>query len=190
MTQVILETNDGSRYSVDVETPSPREKMHIAARAPDELLETAENVEDVDNPTDVDIDFTPDVVDYLVSVATQVTELDEADLNQLTTTNRVELCAEILNTIFREDSNQSSNNRCVKRVQLTEDFITHLFRGEMAMVAGLPDDASFEDFTYDPSTMQLQFVFSSDEWEPVDEGEEIPFIEATCAEITGGTTEL
>jgi hypothetical protein len=184
MKRVSIETDDGTRYSVDVDEPSPVKKMQIAAGAPDELVENDLDLENVESVEDLDVDFevTEDLVDYLVDVATRVTELEESDLNRLQLRYQTELCAEILNAIFEDDPTDPTN-RCVKRVRMTEEVFEHLFKGEMTMVAGMPDDASFEDFNYDPSRMEFQFIFSSDEWEPIPEGAAIPVFDVTCVEI-------
>lgn len=190
MTQVTIETEDGKKYSVDVQKPDPVEKMQIAAKAPDELVELGEEMEEGEDIDESDAELTPDIVDYMVEVATNTTELEENHLRQLSTKYQILLCSEILNVVFDEYADERDEEKRVKRVRLTQEFVTHLFRGEMAMVAGLPDNATFEDFNYDPARMELQFIFSSDEWEPIPEGAQIPVVSATGVEIPSSTKKI
>jgi hypothetical protein len=68
----------------------------------------------------------------------------------------------------------NDNQKRVKAVQITREVVNPLFRGDMAVIAGMPDDANFVRFYNEPRRDLLMFVFESDEFEPVTEGEVIP----------------
>lgn len=68
----------------------------------------------------------------------------------------------------------NDSEKRVEAVRMTREVINPLFRGDMAMMCGLPDDAEFRRFYRDGARDLLIFVFESDEFEPVDGGEPIP----------------
>lgn len=172
----------GHDLTVDVQKVSQLKQMRIASRAPDELVEVAE---DADSAEDVDdVPYTPEVINYLVDVTTEVTEMEKEDFQDLSAQSTIAIGAEVINTVFdSSDSDVSDKSRRIKRVRATEQVIESLFGGEVTMVAGLPDDAELEYFEYDPSRNELQFIFSSEQWERIDEGAMIPVIEASVVQI-------
>lgn len=169
----------GHDLTVDVQKVSQLKQMRIASRAPDELVEVAE---DADSAEDVDdVPYTPEVINYLVDVTTEVTEMEKEDFQDLSAQSTVAIGAEVINAVFNSDVSDKSSR--IKRVRATEQVIESLFGGEVTMVAGLPDDAELEYFEYDPSRNELQFIFSSEQWERIDEGAMIPVIEASVVQI-------
>lgn len=72
----------------------------------------------------------------------------------------------------------SGSEKRVKSVRMTREVVNPLFRGDMAMICGLPDDADFKRFYRDGARDMLVFVFQSEEFDPVKEGEKIPYRQA------------
>lgn len=68
----------------------------------------------------------------------------------------------------------NDSQKRIKAVKVTREVVNPLFRGDMAVIAGLPDDANFVRFYNEPRRDLLMFVFESDEFQPVTEGEVIP----------------
>jgi hypothetical protein len=71
----------------------------------------------------------------------------------------------------------------VKAVPMTREVVEPLFRGDMAMVCGMPDDARFVRFYNEPRRDLLMFVFESEEFDIVEEGAVIPEKDAVVKEI-------
>lgn len=189
MTQIRIE-HDGEQYSIDVDDVDTVEKMHFAARAPDELQEVAE-YEDEETAMQ-EASMTPDVIDYLIYVTTETTEFEEHQLQQMPMEPMLKLTSAVLEAALddSDDDDADTGSRRLKRVRCTKDFIEGLFTEKMAIVAGMPDDATFEDFDYDPSRNEFQFIFQSDEWEPIAEGAEIPCYKAYSVGFGDSTKEL
>lgn len=169
--------HDGDKYSIDVEEPSKMEKMHLVARAPDSLHEVADC-----EPEDVDRHIDPDLLDFLIDTTVEYTNFEREHLEAMPFEPMLEVTSAVLEAVLGEPETEHSRRR-LRRVRATKEFIEVLFAGKAAVVAGMPDDARFEDFDYDPSRNELQFIFSSDEWEPIDEGASIPVHQAGVVEL-------
>lgn len=186
MTEVRIE-HDGETFRIDVEELSSIEKMHFSARAPEELQELAE----MENEQPVNqCSFNSDVIDYLIYVTTETTDFTEEQLEAMQMESLLELTSAVLEAALGEPDDDTHGGRCLKRVRCTQEFVEGLFTEKMAIVAGMPDDASFEDFEYDPSRNEFHFIFESDEWEPLSEGAEIPCHKAYSVGFGDSTKEL
>lgn len=79
-------------------------------------------------------------------------------------------------------SDESSKRR-LGRVRLNDELIEPLFRGDLTVIEGLPDDARYRRMYEDPVHGCTWFVFKSREFEPLDEGDEIPVVDVTVAKV-------
>lgn len=66
------------------------------------------------------------------------------------------------------------DERRIKRVQITDEIIYDLLSGRFVRLEGLPDDAMIRRTYRDATTDSWWFVFQSDTFNPVEEGEVIP----------------
>lgn len=174
-------TIDELNITVDIKDSFGQiEMMSLAASAPKELAAAAD---DAECEEDFEFEMTAEVIRYFEKVLKTATELDDDTIDELSWEEIANLASEVLNVIFQETD--ADNSRRIRRVRATKDCIEALFRGEMAVVAGMPDDATMEDFHYDPSRDELQFVFSSDEWPEIDEGAKIPLVQAHVIQLSG-----
>ena len=173
---------EGKKYSVGVKELSPQSKISIATDAPDQLLEASK-------ADGQDVSLNKETIDYLITVVEEVTDFEKDEIEKLPTELLLDLSASVLEEIF-SDSQQSDKKNRVKRVRCTEEFVECLFTEKMAIVAGMPDNASFKNFEYDPARNEFNFIFESSEWEPVDEGGEIPLHEAYTVAFGDSDKEL
>jgi len=172
---------DGSNITIDInDNFSQMDKMRLAARMPDELVEAAETADDAG---DFDFDMTVDVINYFENVLKETTQLDNDTIDDMSCHHIGKLASAVLNAIFEDVDDD--NSRRIRRVRATQDSIEAIFKGELAVVAGMPDDASMENFHYDPSRDELQFVFSSSEWSEIAEGAKIPLVQAHVIQMSG-----
>lgn len=185
MTKQIHVTHDDKNYTLDVEEPSSVEKMNLAAKAPDSL----DKIAGADDPRDVDHHIDEELIEYMIDVTVQTTDFERQHLKEVPMAPMMELGAKVIQAVF-DSERDTHGDRRVKRVRCTQQFIEVLFKSKASIVAGMPDDATFENFEYDPSRQELQFIFSSDEWEEIDEATEIPVHEATVVGIGDDTKEL
>lgn len=187
MKQIRIELEDQT-YSIAVEELDSIQKMQIASRAPDELQEVAGMEKEEAMET---MSVSDEMLDFLTYVATEATEFDEDALAQLPVEAFLEITTAILETALGdpEDVGDQTGRR-LRRVRCTKEFVECLFTEKMAIVAGMPDDASFENFDYDPARNEFHFIFSSDEWESIAEGAEIPCHEAYGVGFGDSTKEL
>lgn len=175
---------DGNSYSIDVEEPSKIEKIHLAARAPDSLHEVADS-----EPENIERHIDQEVIDFLMEVTADYTNFEREHLEAMPTDPMLQVTSAVLEAVLGEPETEHSRRR-LKRVRATKGFIEVLFAGKAAVVAGMPDDARLEGFDYDPSRNELQFIFSSDEWEPIDEGAAIPVHQAGVVELGDDVKEI
>lgn len=77
----------------------------------------------------------------------------------------------------------NDNEKRVKAVEMTREIVNPLFRGDLAMMCGLPDDATFKRFYRDGERDMLLFVFESEEFDIVEEGERIPHKQAYARSV-------
>ena len=174
-------TIDGVNITIDITNDfSQMDKMRLAARMPDELVEAAEAA---DSEEEFDFHLTVDVIDYFENVLKEATQLDDDTLDSMSCQDIGELASVVLNAIF--EGADTDNSRRIRRIRASQDSIEAIFKGELAVVAGMPDDASMEDFHYDPSSNELQFIFSSNEWSKIGEGAEIPLVQAHVIQMSG-----
>lgn len=71
----------------------------------------------------------------------------------------------------------------VKGVRMTREVVNPIFRGDIAVMCGLPDDAKFQRFYRNGARDELIFVFESDEFERLGEGEKIPLAEVNARSV-------
>lgn len=190
MTKTVEIEIDDQQLAIELDLPTGMEKMYLAAKAPSDLLDVADEVDDPDEIDDVDVALTPDIIDYFVNIVTETTRFEKDQVEQLPTEQLIHIGSAVLEAVWGEEEQDNSAEKRIKRVRLTEQFMENLFRGECAMVAGLPDDISMENFHYDPSRNELQFIFSSDEWDKVKEAATIPATELYQVEIQSNDKEL
>jgi hypothetical protein len=62
----------------------------------------------------------------------------------------------------------------LRRVPIRSKNISNFLAGNMAVIEGLPDDVEVVRTYEDPAAQSYYFVVRSDEFPPVEEGEEIP----------------
>jgi len=67
-----------------------------------------------------------------------------------------------------------SERNQLKRLVITQEFLLDLLDPEVRPVNSLPDDAEFVRMYEVPARDTYEFLFKSDSFEPVPEGEEIP----------------
>lgn len=72
----------------------------------------------------------------------------------------------------------NDSEKRIKGVRMTREVINPVFRGDVAVMCGLPDDADFKRFYRDGTRDMLVFVFESDEFDVVKEGDKIPYKDA------------
>lgn len=79
-----------------------------------------------------------------------------------------------------------------KRVQIVEvrsENINDLFRGDIAVVEGLPDDATLVKTWDEPARQTYCFMFESEEFPTVEQGAEPPIADITVAQRRVNTTD-
>jgi len=162
--------------SVGVSELSKLETTYLAAKAPDSLLAL--------DPYSTDrYDLTPEMLDYFVDVLENHTNLNKDTVENMDRSEMMEISAAVLEEIFEDNDNSQDDSRRLKRVRATEEWVEMLFKGKVTLVAGMPDDASLENFNYDPSRNEMQFIFSSSEWDKIAEGGYIPEVDASVVEV-------
>jgi hypothetical protein len=67
---------------------------------------------------------------------------------------------------------------------MTREVIDPLFRGDMAMICGMPDDATYQRMYRDSARDMVVFVFESEAFDPIGEGEKIPMRNAYSKSVT------
>lgn len=181
--------HDGDKFTIDVDDVGRDERMRYASMAPDSLHEIAEAEDDNEAMRKASVE--PEVVEYLITVATETTAFTEDQLQDIPIDTMLTLTSEILNEVLAAEGGENDDTeRRLKRVRCTAEFVEGLFTEKMAIVAGMPDDASLEDFSYDPSRNELQFIFHSEQWDKVAEGAEIPCHKAYGVGLGDSTKEL
>jgi len=70
----------------------------------------------------------------------------------------------------------------VKIVEVMDENIGKLFRGGISVISGLPDDAELIRTWEEPHRRVFCFMFESEEFPPVEEGEEPPKEDIVVAE--------
>lgn len=73
----------------------------------------------------------------------------------------------------------ASRERGAKRVPLVNEVLAPLLSGNATVVGGLPDDITIERVYNDIARDQFVLIVTSEEFEPVPEGDEIPVLELT-----------
>lgn len=79
----------------------------------------------------------------------------------------------------------TSNQKRGKRlgcVVVTGENIEKYFTGDMTIVEGLPDDARLVDTWNEPARQRYVFMFESDEFPVVPEGETVPEVDISVVE--------
>lgn len=79
-----------------------------------------------------------------------------------------------------------------KRVQIVElraECIDEYFRGNMAVIEGLPDDATLKRTWEEPARQTYCFMFESDQFPTVEEGAEPPRADLVVAQRRVNTTD-
>lgn len=72
----------------------------------------------------------------------------------------------------------ADEERRIKRIVVSEEFGEILFTNPNKMyVEGLPDDAQFVEARQSVERMCLYFIYESEEWDHVEEGEMIPTLD-------------
>lgn len=74
--------------------------------------------------------------------------------------------------------------RRLKRIRVTQMFATNLLRGDVGIVAGLPDDVTVDNIYRDDEKHEIVFTLHSKEFEPVPEGQLIPAVQGTSVSIS------
>lgn len=170
-------TIDGKQYAIKVKDLDNSDKIRLAMQAPSRLMEAAERGERPEDLTSAE-----ETVEFMEYVLVEATEFTDEQVEQLTLDQLLQLGAVTLNTALDDEEGNDSKKR-VRRVRATEEIVECIFKGEASVVAGMPDDASLENFEYDPSRNEIQFIFSSSEWEPIGEGEKIPLHEVAAVSL-------
>ncbi len=173
MTEARFEYN-GEQYTILVSDLTSTKRIHLAAKAPADFTAVADECE---GPVPVN-SLSTDTMDYIVDVLEETTDFDREQIEQRDAEFVLKAGGAVLRSIFENDDTDRQSSRCLKRVRCSEEFVECLFTEKMAIVAGMPNDATLYNFNYDPSRNELQFIFESDEWESVAEGEKIPCHEA------------
>lgn len=182
MSEIRVE-HDEKSFTIEVDDVGSVKQTSLAMRAPEELHETSPESLDGTNATE-------DVLDFLIYTATETTDFTKDQLEQLPMEIMLEICTAIVEELFNDGTDSNYDNRRLKRVRCTQEFIECLFTQEMAVVAGMPDDTTFEQFDYDPARMEFQFIFSSQEWDKIAEGAEIPCHEVYGIGLDGWTSDI
>lgn len=188
----VVVTYDNERHSLSVESADGLKRMRILALAPDFMMELEEEDAQVDCLTDKQ--FTK-LYGWYCEILQQLTELSKSDIDSLDEDLVLKAAPEVLDcAIDGDETKHDSVNdevRGRRRVVATKQFIERLFKGELGMVCGMPDDVELVDFRYDITTQSLEFVFSSEEWSSVNESATIPeYDDAMALGIEYGTKEL
>lgn len=171
MTEITVNVNN-TQYRIEVLEFSSIQKMHYGTKAPNSLLERDSTVD----PKDAD-PVTDEEVEFLIEVGAAATNFTEDDLESLPLEELIQISSAILEAAFSGDGDNQTGQK-LKRVRCTEQFIECLFTNPVAVVAGMPDDASFKKVDYDPTSGAYNFIFESSEWEPMKQGEHIPYHKA------------
>lgn len=179
MNDVTVQIED-RQFTISVKDLSAVRRTHLVAQLPEELASA-------DRPEQVQVD--EEIVAYFTNVLTTATEFTQEEVDTMSVEHLAKFSSSVLEHIYGDEVGSTHTGR-LRRVRATDEFIEHLFVGDAVLIAGMPDDASFEDFSYDPSCNEVMFIFSSDEWEPVDDAEEIPVHETYGVEISSGTKEM
>lgn len=81
-----------------------------------------------------------------------------------------------------------TDNR-VQIVEIRERSIDEYFRGNMAVIEGLPDDATLQRTWQEPARQTFCFLFESEEFPVVEEGEEPPRADIVVAQRRVNTSD-
>lgn len=68
-----------------------------------------------------------------------------------------------------------------RRVRIPPSAMDSIFKEGAIIVEGLPDDAEFHNLYHDTGTGMCVAIYSSEEFEPIEEGEVIPETEEIVA---------
>lgn len=69
----------------------------------------------------------------------------------------------------------------VQIVEINEESINEFFRGDFAVIEGLPDDATLVRTWDEPARQTFCFMFESEEFPVVEEGAEAPVVDIAVA---------
>lgn len=75
-----------------------------------------------------------------------------------------------------------TKNRRVQVVEIHGEKMNELFRGDMTIIEGLPDDAELVKTWDEPARQVHSFLFESEEFPVVEQGEEAPVADIVVAE--------
>lgn len=75
------------------------------------------------------------------------------------------------------------NEKRLVRIRVTREWATNLFRGDVGIVAGLPDDVTIDNIYANEALDTIVFTLHSDSFPVVGEGQEIPIQTAVSANV-------
>lgn len=70
----------------------------------------------------------------------------------------------------------------LQKVVIPSEAIEDFFRGDRMIIEGVPDDADLVETWDEPARQTYNFVFESDEFPVVPQGEEIPEVDITSVQ--------
>jgi hypothetical protein len=173
-TSKIVTTHNGTKYSFSVKGASDLQRTRVLAEAPDFMMDLDEDAQASDL---TEKEFVA-LYEWYCEILKQLTELSADNVDSMDKELVVKVAPDVLehsldNNTDKWDS-KDTDARGKRRVVATKHFIETLFKSETALVCGMPDDAELVDFRYDIEKQSLEFVFSSKEWDSVNEATTIP----------------
>jgi hypothetical protein len=159
--------HDNKQFAINVRDVGAATRAMLASRAPNSLeafadYESAEEIEQDDDTPEI----TEDIIDYFCLITKKVTDFDEQQLREMEVNLLIEISSAVLNELFGDDESDVSKHPR-KRVTCSKEFFETVFAKDVGVISGMPDDATFVDVEYYPSTESFGLTFESDEWDVV-----------------------